>query len=129
MSIVIEGFYAGDDLNVEHDVQNVTPTDPIVKAWLTVKTAPSVLDASASLQKIITTAQVTGTGQIMQDGSVGNGDGTASVQFELTATDTASLGSSVRYYFDIQVKANSGKIYTVETGRILFLAGITDATS
>lgn len=129
MSTVIEGYFAGDDLNIERDVTNITETDPIVKAWLTIKTSPSVLDASATLQKILSTTPVVGTGQITQDGSVGNGDGTASMRFELTAADTALLGSATRYFYDVQIKTNSGLISTPDFGRIQLLAGVTDATS
>ena len=128
MSTVIEGFYAGDDLNIEHDVENVTITDPLVKAWLTIKTSPSVADPG-SLQKIITTTPVAGTGHIVQDGSQGNGDGTASLRFELTRTETATLGSSIKYHYDIQCKTQGAKIYTPEKGTIVFLRGVTDATS
>ena len=129
MSTIIEGYVAGDDLDIERDVTDVTPTDPLVKAWLTIKTSPSVLDASATIQKVITTSQVVGTGQIAQDGSVGNGDGVASLVMELTKADTALLGYAVRYVFDIQCKTNSGKIKTVDQGTILFSRGVTDATS
>lgn len=128
MSTVIEGFYAGDDLNLEHDVENVTTTDPLTKAWLTIKTAPAVPDPG-TLQKIITTTPVAGTGHIAQDGSPSNGDGIASLRFELTKTDTASLGSSIKYHYDIQCKTAGGKIYTPEKGTIVFLQGVTDATS
>lgn len=128
MTTVIEGYYAGDDLDIERDVQDVTVTDPLVKAWLTIKTAPGVADPG-SLQKVITTSQVVGSGQISQDGSVGNGDGTGSLVFELTKTDTATLGYVIRYYYDVQVKTNSSKIKTVDKGTITFLPGITDATT
>lgn len=126
---IISGYVAGDDLDLERDVTNVTPSDPLTKAWLTIKTSASVLDASATLQKVITTAQVVGTGHITQDGSEENGNGTASLLFQLTAANTTTLGVTQRYYFDIQTKTNSGKIATVERGTIQFMQGYTDATS
>lgn len=128
MSTVIEGFISGDDLDIERDVLDVTVTDPLVKAWLTIKTAPSVPDPG-SLQKIITTTQVAGVGHIAQDGSAGNGDGVGSLRFELTKTETATLGHAIRYHYDVQVKSASTKIKTVDSGRIQFLPGVTDATS
>lgn len=128
MSTVIEGFISGDDLDLERDVLDVTITDPLVKAWLTIKTAPNVADPG-TLQKVITTSQVAGTGHITQDGSVGNGDGVASLRFELTKTDTATLGHAIRYFYDVQVKTAGGKIKTPDKGTIQFLAGVTDATT
>jgi hypothetical protein len=147
MSFIIEGKVAGDDLNIVGDVApvlnpdtgeyegGVTVTDPLIKAWLTVKTTPSVADPG-TLQKVITTVQVIGTGQITQDGSVTNGNGTGSFIFNLTAADTAALGYAIRYYWDIQFKTLSGKIGTASdpedgetVGRLQLRQGITDATS
>lgn len=128
MNTVIEGYFAGDDLDIERDVVDVTVSDPLIKAWLTVKTSATDPDPGV-VQKIITTTPITGVGQIAQDGSVNNGNGTASMRFELTKTDTAALGSTVRYYYDVQVKTSAGKIYTPDEGFISFVRGVTDATS
>lgn len=129
MTTLIAGTIAGDDLDIERDVTGITVTDPLVKAWLTIKTSASILDASATVQKVITTVQVIGTGQITQDGSAGNGNGTASMVFNLTAVDTALLGTTLRYFYDVQVKTSSGKIYTPDKGSIRFEHGYTDATT
>jgi hypothetical protein len=126
---IIENYFAGDDLQIEHDVTGVDTTDALIKAWLTIKTSASVLDASATLQKIITVNAVQGTGQITENGSELQGNGTASLVFQLTAADTALLGSSMRYYYDIQVKTATGKIYTTTTGQIQLQRGYTDATT
>jgi len=125
----IEGFFSGDDLDIERDVTGITVSDPLIKAWLTIKTAPSVADAQATIQKVITTIQVIGTGQITQDGSALNGNGTASMVFNLTAVNTALLGTGRKYYFDVQVKTLSDKVYTPDKGTIQLTQGITDATS
>lgn len=129
MTTIIEGYVAGDDLDIERDVTDVDVTDPLTKAWLTIKTAASVLDAAATLQKVITSNSVPGTGQITEDGSESQGDGTATLVFQLTAANTAALGTAIRYHYDIQVKTSSGKIYTFEIGRLQFTPGYTDATS
>jgi hypothetical protein len=135
MSTVIERdtngkpLIAGDDIDVIRDVGEVTPTDPLVKAWLTIKTNPHVLDAAATIQKVITTTLVAGTGHIVLDGGPTTGNGMASMFFNLRAVDTALIGSTVRYYFDIQVKTASGKISTPDEGTIRLTAGVTDATT
>lgn len=126
---IIEDRFAGDDLDIEHDASNVNTADPLIKAWLTIKTSASVLDASASLQKIITTNPVQGVGQITEDGSALQGNGTASMVFQLTAAETATLGYTIAYFYDIQVKSASGKIYTTDTGNLRFKRGYTDATA
>lgn len=77
--------------------------DPLVKAWLTLKTDLSVADPG-SLQKAVTTSNVAGTGQITADGSATSG--LATIRFDLTATDTAGL-SPRDYVFDVKVKTNS----------------------
>lgn len=135
MSTVIERdangqvFYAGDDFDIVRDVTDVTETDPLVKAWLTIKTALSVPDGSATIQKVITTSNVIGTGHIVQDGGPGTGDGTATLRFNMTAANTALLGSTVKYVYDVQVKTASGKISTPDKGTIRLSAAVTDATT
>ena len=135
MSFLIEGFTAGDDLQIERDIPGVDPADPIVKAWLTIKAKLSDADPGA-LQKIITPAAVANVGQITLDGAESNGDGTATCVFQLTGAQTAALGTAIRYYYDIQAKSNLGKIYTSQdpetgevVGRLQLLKGVTDATS
>lgn len=126
----IEGFFAGDDLDLQPpDVTGVQPSDPLTKAWLTVKEDPDDLDVDAALQKIITTTLVGGVGHIGQDGGPSSGNGTASLFFQLSAAETAALGWVIRYFFDVQVKTASGKIYTAVVGSIKMERGYTDATT
>lgn len=125
------GYYAGDDIAIQRDIENVTVTDPIVQAWLTIKKNPTDADPG-QLQKVITST-LSAAGQITADGSVSDGNGTASVVFFLTAADTLGLGVQL-WYYDVQVKTTAGKIYTAtpsepDKGRIRLLRGVTDATS
>lgn len=136
MSLLIEDLVAGDSFRIQGDVTGVLATDPLIKAWLTIKEAPSDLDAQAALQKIITTIAVVGVGQITQDGSALNGNGTGSVVFIVTKEESAALGAGTRYYYDIQAKSLSGEIYTAHdaqtgdvVGRFQLLQGVTDASS
>ena len=125
---IIQGFFSGDSLQIERDVTGVITTDALIKAWFTVKTVPTIADPG-SLQKIITTAAVPDVGQITEDGSELQGNGTATVVFQLTAAETATLGYTTQYVWDIQVKTASGKVYTPHKGTIRLLQGVTDATS
>jgi hypothetical protein len=78
--------------------------DPLVKAWLTLKTDLSVADPG-SLQKAVTTANVAGTGQITADGA--STGGAASVRFDLTAANTTAL-TAQSFLFDVKAKTASG---------------------
>lgn len=120
-------FFQGDDLQVQRDISNVEATDPIAKAWLTIKRTQNQPDPGP-LQKIVTTS-ATPSGQVVQDGSVSNGDGKASLYFALTGTETAALGSLWDYWYDIQVLTGSGKRYTPEKGRVRFDLDVTKATA
>ena len=135
MTTFIEGYVSWDDLQIERDVSGVDTSDALIKAWLTIKTSASVLDPG-TLQKIITVNAVQGTGQITEDGSASQGNGTASLVFQLTAADTALLGYAQRYFYDVQVKTAAGRIYTYTdpdtgqtAGQIEFRRGYTDATT
>jgi len=135
LSAFIEGYVSGDDLQIERDIAGVDTTDPLIKAWLTIKTSASVLDPG-TLQKIITSNAVAGVGQITEDGSELQGNGTATLIFQLTAADTLALGYTLRYYYDVQVKTAAGRIYTYKdpdtgqtAGQIQFRRGYTDATT
>lgn len=94
---------------------SVSKTDPLIKAAFTMKNALSDADPGA-LQKIVTTSNVAGTGEIEVDGSA---TGIATIRFDLTGTDTAGL-SPQNFWFDVKVKTNStapaygaGGIWTV----------------
>lgn len=128
MTTLIEGYVAGDDLDIQRDVTNVAPTDPVTKAWFTVKRFYGDAEPGV-LQKIITTAQLVGTGQITQDGSENNGNGTASLLFQVSATETLALGTADDFHFDVQVLTSGGKKYTPDIGRLILVAQITEATS
>lgn len=126
---VIEGYVEGDDLDIgPKAVANVDPTDPLVKAWLTVKAKATDADPGA-LQKVITTASLPGTGQITANGDATHGNGVAQVLFQLTGVDTLTLGAKTRFVFDVQVKTAAGKIYTALEGYLQLDPGVTATAS
>lgn len=96
---------AGADYPYEADCR-VTIGDGLVKAWLTLKAYPEGVNVAdpGVLQKVITTANVPGTGQITDAGTA---DGTAVMRFDLTAANTTALGART-YAFDVKVKTASG---------------------
>jgi hypothetical protein len=120
----VAGYVSGDTLNVTRTINGIPSGRMLVKAWLTLKVGAADADPGV-LQKVITTVNVAGTGQITDDGT---GDGIGALLFQLTATDTAALGTTTRVY-DVQIKLDDGSIATVEMGTITFVQGVTAATS
>ncbi len=112
----IQGWYIGASFDVIRFVTGVPTTDAVTKAWLTIKNKSTDADPGI-LQKVITTTAVAGVGQVVQDGSVASGNGTAQLLFNLTTTDTATLGAA-SYVYDVQIKLSSGKIFTSDTGAV-----------
>lgn len=104
---------AGADYPYEADCK-VTLGDGLENAWLTLKPYPEGIDVAdpGSLQKVITTANDVGTGQITDDGS---SDGTAVMRFDLTAADTTALGAR-DFAFDVKVRAVSGAEFYAARG-------------
>jgi hypothetical protein len=118
----ITNFVAGDDLEITRTISGVPAGSALTRAWLTIKGRPTDADADAVLQKVITVADVPGTGQITDDGGT---TGVAAVRFDLTAADTDRLTPVQIYYFDLQVETDAGKIYTPDMGTIVARGQIT----
>ena len=116
----IEGFVAGDDLEVRRTVTDLPA--PISEAWITLKRHPRQADSEAAKQKHVTTTDVPGTGEVVV---AGGPDEDGDLRFDFTATDTRDLG--VRsFVYDIQIKLEDGKLYTLEKGIFRLTAGVTD---
>lgn len=126
MSDIIGFSYnVGDYIDIQRTVLGVATNDALTKAWMTVKL--NATDADPGLiQKIITPGGQIGVGQITADGSA---NGTATLLFSLTITDTQLLTVGVRYIYDVQVMTASGKVMTADGGAIILGRRITQATS
>lgn len=110
--LILEQTPAGNDLDIQRDVPGITVTDPLVKAWLTIKVR--ILDADGAgtgLQKLVTPI-LGANGHIAQDGSLTGGNGTGSMFFQITKAETLALGWVIRYYWDITCLTASGRLYT-----------------
>lgn len=122
---VIDGFTAGDDLIVRRTIDRAASDfiagETVTRAWMTVKSSRSDLDADALVQKDVTTSDVAGTGQVENDGT---GDVDPVVRFDLVGSDTEGLTRPSKYY-DIQLKTSENRIVTVEVGTILAETQVT----
>jgi hypothetical protein len=118
----IDDLVIGDDYDVPRTVILIPVGATLAKAWLTIKHAIDDPDSDAVLQKEITTAMQVGIGQITDDGAI---DLEGMIVFQLTSTDTSLLQRDELYTYDIQVKTNTGKIYTVERGIFVPISEIT----
>ena len=116
-----KGFTRGDVLTIRRRVYDVPSGRTVDEAWLTVKAAIADTDANATFQKIITSSDVAGTGQIEASGS----DGTAILRFDLSNTNTTAMTADVRYFYDIQIRFDDSDIQTLENGEQVASAEIT----
>lgn len=90
---------------------------------MTVKEWPQ--DTGYVFQKSITPIQVSGQGKIEDTGTAGDGDGVASLIFELTTANTGRLVQDRAYYFDVEGVTASGAKYTAESGILYGSKNIT----
>lgn len=100
----------------------VSPSDLIVKVYLTLKTDLAQADPGA-LQKILSTTLVAGVGQITNQGVSGK----AAFRFDFTAAQTAALGPR-DYVFDIKAISAAGLPYYAETGLFRVAQAVTTST-
>lgn len=121
----ITDFVAGDDFTIGRTITNIPDGQVITKVWFTIKSSFSKTDVQATLQKIITDISVPDVGQIDDTGA----DNTGHVYIYLTPDDTALLTPYAEYKYDIQVKLSGGGITTPETGIIVALPQVTQATT
>jgi hypothetical protein len=106
-------------------VKRVPLTNPITKAWLTVKDAEASSDGNAVLQLIITTA-LTGQGQITDDG---HSTGIGKLSFLPTEAQDIKIAPGQAFVYDIQVLLQDGTLFTGEKGKWLLEAAVTAAVS
>lgn len=121
--MIKETVYIGATFDVDREVPGVPSSDPVTKAWLTIKN--SEFDADPGVIQKVITVSATSSGQIIQDGSPSSGNGTARLLFLLSVTDTATLGAK-SYIYDIQVKLAS-KIIPIE--KDIWPAGVARVTA
>jgi hypothetical protein len=112
----------GDDRDFEADVSGIPEDAELQTAWLTIKLNEEDDDSAAVVQKSITAEAEDGVGQITETGSSAS---TGHLVFQLTHEDTAELEAGVGYYYDIRVRTDTGKTFTVEHGRLIPRSAIT----
>ena len=113
---VIADLVVGDDLQVTRTIENLAASVLLTKAWLTFLAEEDDVDADKIFQKIITIADVPGTGQITESGTGTPPARTGKVRFDLTKVDTLKLLPGKVYFYDIQVELDSADDSTPETG-------------
>lgn len=124
-SKILGKIVVGDDVSIrrtiDREASGFVSGVTITEAWLTCKL--NVTDTDPGLfQKIITTTDVPGTGEIEDDGT---GDVDMVIRFDLLPADTVAIGSTLIRQFDIQVLTNGGQIYTPERGVISAIEQVT----
>lgn len=120
-----QGLFVGDSFTLKVNVGGMISGTTLTKAYMTCKTLPTDADVAALFQKTLTTTWVSGQGQITAAGSTG----TATLQFELSTTNTGALTANATHFFDISVVSDDGTIHTVCDGTIVAGLSITAAVS
>ena len=116
-------FTCGDDVELQIEVPDIPTGQALMKAWFTVKRILPEADPGL-LQKVLTTTNAAGVGQITDDGA---GDTVGKVRVDLTPTDSALM--SRKYKYGVKVRTSAGKVYTAVYGDIKGLPATTDAIS
>lgn len=108
----------GDDFSIRRSITadgGAGVPQPIVRAWLTIKTRRSDDDDDAIVQKVVTGTYTPFVGEIEE---AGDEDTPAVVRFDIVPEESEAIGTKLRYY-DIQVELDDGKIATPQwQGRI-----------
>lgn len=121
---IIDDITIGTNKTIARTVTGIPTSNVLNKAWFTVKDNYTRTDASAVLQLVVTTA-LTSTGQITDAGT----SGTGAIQFLLTPANTLLLTPKKQYVFDIKVKLVDGSLYPAETGTIITISRVTQASN
>ncbi len=115
------GIVRGDSFSIRRTVNKMPPSRTITKAWLTIKSSISAVDGSAEVQKTITSTLSSGVGVIENIGT----DGSGTLRFDLTSTNTLALTAGTVYYYDIQIKFDNSDIITLEKGKTSVVEEVT----
>lgn len=123
MAIISEitDFVIGDALQIQRTIQAIPSGQLVSKAWFTVKRKFSDTDINALIDKVIT-AVATADGVIEATGS----NGTAIINFYLSASDTDNLTPLAEYKYAVKLLFASGQPYTPETGTIVALPRVRE---
>lgn len=112
----------GSNYQINRSITDVPTGQTIEKAWLTMKRNLTDSDVNSAMQKIISTADVVGTGQITNPS-----DGNCTVRFDLHGSDWDRVVAGNMYEFDIQLKTSDGYIYPAVLGSFVAIPRVTQA--
>jgi hypothetical protein len=115
----------GDDYDFDRSIEDIPEGAAVVAGWLTIKEDIADPDSAAVIHKLVTSTPQTGIGEIVDDGN--NSTRTARIIVQLTNADTALFNPRILYWYDIQIRTDTEKNYTVERGRFLPVQQVTDA--
>lgn len=129
LGLVLTKFVSGDTWRLNRTCSNVSNaaanSATVTTVYWTVKTDPTLPDASAIFQRVITTS-LTSSGQITDAAPA---DGTISFYAIALSTQTILCVPGQEYYYDLQAITSAGGVYTLETGIIIAQQGVTTASS
>jgi hypothetical protein len=111
---LIDGFAAGDDVDVARVVSDIPAGQTLVRARLLVKRWEADPDDQALIEKVITPLAAYGRGHIADTGA----DGAGALVFQLTAADTLALAPILTCAYGIKASLSGGAVLTIDAGRV-----------
>lgn len=124
MTILIDDFVSGDDLEIERTVTAIPSGLLITTAEFMVKKRYSDADDSAIISKLATTVFQSTIGWVEDTGA----DTSGLIHFYLTPDDTSLLVGYSEYPYSIRIVFNNGNVYTRETGLIVATPAVNRGT-
>ena len=115
------GIVRGDVFSLRRTINGIPAGRTLAEGWLTVKAAIADVDGSATFQKVITSIESSGVGQIEDTGA----DGSGILRFDISATNTLAMTAGTVYYYDIQIRLDNNDVLTLETGTTSAAAQVT----
>jgi hypothetical protein len=115
----------GDTYTIQRTWADLPPGDAATKVWMTAKTDPTGADPGV-WQKVITTSDVPGTGQITDDGG---SSGSVAFRVDIAKADSRLLTPATEIHYDMQVLTGAGHLITLEIGTFRTVMDVTKAES
>jgi hypothetical protein len=124
--VKLKDYVIGDDTQIPFQLTDWPAGVVLAKAYFTMKKSLKNSDASAIIQREITTV-LTAEGRITASGSGGTAEGYFQIRHQ--DAEWANVKPGLEYQFDIQPITDQATILTPIVGTISFQRGATDKTS
>lgn len=113
--VAIRDVVHGDSFAVVREVCSIPDGETVLTGWLALKRYKDDEDPTVRL----VAASITNNSP---------DDGSGIVEFDMTPADWENILPETLYFYDIKIQTTGGAIYTFETGTLMALLSIGDAS-